>query len=67
MNYMKDEYTCILCAEEWGFCPEDYFFDELAYPSICPFCNMPKTQLFHEVYREEGFIAAIKAVWKRTV
>jgi hypothetical protein len=62
---MSDEYLCVSCGEEWGFVPADYSFEELAYPKICPFCEMPKWQLFQEVYKEEGFMSAIKNVLKR--
>lgn len=61
---MKNEYQCILCGEEWGFFPEDYGQEE-DYPKICPFCTMPKIQLFQDVCKEEGFFAAVKAVWIR--
>jgi hypothetical protein len=61
---MKDEYDCILCGDRWVFCSEDYE-DTEDWPKICPFCNMPKTQLFRDVYKEAGFWEAIKEVWKR--
>ena len=56
-----DEYKCIKCKEIWRFVPEDYDFQELAYPTICPLCNMPITQMIKEVYEEEG----IKEVFRR--
>lgn len=61
---MKDEYNCSRCGDEWGFIPEDYDREE-DHPTTCPFCNMPKTQLFHDVYKEEGFFAAAKEVLRR--
>jgi len=60
---MSEEYNCMKCGDEWVGFPEDY--NDADWPPTCPFCNMPKTQLFHDVYKEEGFWSAVKEVWKR--
>ena len=64
MNLSKDEYQCMLCGDEWSFFPEDFERKE-DYPKVCPLCTMPKIQLFKDIYKEEGFLAAIREVWKR--
>ncbi len=63
---MKDEtYFCLKCNVEWNFYAEDYDYIEEDYPDICPFCCMPKWQLFRDVYEKEGFIQAVAEVLKR--
>lgn len=61
---MDDTYSCSKCNWEWGFYPEDFDFIEEDYPTMCPLCSMPITQMLKEVYREEGIIAAIKRLFK---
>lgn len=61
---MQEEYNCFKCGDEWGWFPEDYDEPDL-FDRVCPFCNMPKSQLFSEVYKEEGFFAAVKEVARR--
>ena len=60
-----DNYYCIKCKDEWEFCPDDYEYDESLYPTVCPFCQMSKSQLFHDIRKEEGIWQAIKEVVKR--
>ena len=60
-----DEYKCKRCNEIWGFCPEDYEYKSEHYPVTCPFCNMPITQLIHDVYLNDGMVETLKRLWIR--
>lgn len=61
----EDEYKCEKCGDIWGFSPEDYFYDESAYPVNCPLCEMPIRQMIVDVYDVEGLIAVFKRLWIR--
>ena len=60
---IEGEYTCVKCKEEWNY--EHYDYEEGGHPKVCPFCTMPKTQLFKDVYKEEGLFIALKEVLRR--
>lgn len=61
---MKDTYICKKCREEWRFFPEDYE-DTQNLPDICPLCAMPFTEMWVDVYKEEGIIGVITQTFKR--
>ena len=61
---MKDKYLCDCCGEEWGFIEEDYPNKE-HYPTTCPLCSMPVSQMIHDVFLEEGFFAVIRQLFLR--
>ncbi len=67
MNYRDTSmtYECTKCGDEWEFCEEDYGFVMEDYPDICPLCVMPISQMFREVFREEGFWESINRIFKR--
>ena len=60
---MREEYyICKKCGGKWGFCALDCDFKEELYPTICPLCSMPITQMIKEVYVKEGLLETIKRV-----
>lgn len=56
---MITTYICKKCKEVWKFIPEDYESEE-DYPTICPLCAMPISQMFIDIYHVEGLFEAIK-------
>ena len=63
---MKDTYNCSNCGEEWGFFPEDLqVIDD--YPTICPLCSMPVTQMIKDCYEAGGIKEVISMLWKRFI
>jgi DNA-directed RNA polymerase subunit RPC12/RpoP len=58
-------YNCSHCKEEWSFCPEDYEMDKKAYPTKCPQCSMPITQMIKDVFETEGLWRTLKMLWVR--
>lgn len=58
-------YTCTKCGEEWGFVPQDYNYKKSLYPKVCPWCQMGTLEVCKDIYREEGFVEAIKYLFKR--
>lgn len=56
-----DMYVCESCFDEWSFFPEDV--DE--WPTICPLCSMPLTQMIGDTYREGGIKEVIRMLYKR--
>jgi len=63
---MQASYICSRCKDEWEFFPEDYE-NQNQYPTQCPHCTMPISQLFGDVLKEEGLWEAIRKVWGRIV
>mgnify|MGYP001617365325 CR=1 FL=1 len=61
----EDEYLCSRCLEKWQFCPEDYDYDKSTYPTTCPLCNMPISQMIKDVFKQEGLMEVIKMLWIR--
>lgn len=59
------EYICHKCADSWGFFPEDYDWDETAFPTYCPLCTMPVWDMIKEVWKEEGLLEVIKRIYIR--
>lgn len=55
MKVLNDnEYRCSNCREIWGFFPEDYDYEKERYPTKCPLCSMPITQLILDCYSDGG-------------
>lgn len=64
---MKDEYKCEKCEQVWGFFEEDYDFIEKDYPTVCPLCSIPITQMIKEVYRVEGLRETLRMIFIRII
>jgi len=60
----KDEYKCKNCKEIWGFFPEDYE-DNSEFPTLCPLCTIPITQMIKDVFKEEGILEVFRMLWLR--
>ncbi len=63
----ESEYVCEDCASLVYFCPEDYEFKEEYYPTVCPLCDMPITQMIKDVYKSEGLKETLRLVLLRLV
>jgi hypothetical protein len=59
MKESTGQYRCDNCDEVWDFFPEDYASLE-DWPSICPLCMMPISQLIADSYREGGLIEILR-------
>ncbi len=64
LSLSEDVYACSICQGQWQFAPEDY--DDIAdFPEVCPLCEMPITQMIHDVYKEEGVLEVLRMLWLR--
>ena|SRR3990167_176372 len=61
----RDEYRCENCKEVWGFFPEDYDSENGTYPTRCPLCSMPITQMVKDTFKEGGIREVLERVWLR--
>ena len=60
-----DEYSCKACGESWNYLKKDYTEDGVKHPQICPLCDMPISQMFKEVTKNQGIMQAIIHCFKR--
>lgn len=59
-----DDYQCENCGETWNFFSEDYD-TPYQYPTTCPLCNMPVSQMIREVFEEEGVCGVLRMLYLR--
>lgn len=60
-----NEYRCDRCGETWLFFEQDFDFDPDRYPTRCPLCTMPISQMIWDVLREFDFALLVKLLWAR--
>lgn len=65
INIYPKVYKCKKCGEDCGFFPKDYDYKKELYPTICPLCAMPISQMIIDVFQEEGIIEVFKRIWIR--
>ncbi len=58
-------YNCKICGDKGSYCEEDYIKDGTKHSGICPFCDMPTSQLLKDITEKEGLIEALKQLFKR--
>jgi DNA-directed RNA polymerase subunit RPC12/RpoP len=61
------EYICSSCKTEWEFIPKDYGYQKKYYPTKCPLCSMPITQMIRDTYQNGGIKEVLFWLWKRII
>ena len=60
-----DEYNCKVCGKKWKYFKEDYTKDGGEHPQICPLCDMPISQTFKDITKDQGIMQAMKHLFIR--
>ena len=60
-------YICDCCKTKWEFIPEDYDYNKKLYPTRCPLCEMPISQMIKDTYREGGIREVLFWLYKRLI
>lgn len=55
-------YICRICTHEWEYAEEDY---NGTHEGVCPLCSSSVSWAFKEVFRNEGFVEAVKYIIRR--